>query len=247
MRYLLRLPMAALIVASTGFAHETITTRLTWTRDISRIFYKRCLSCHRDGGKAPMAFLTYEQTRPWATAIKEEVLERRMPPWGAIKGFGDFRDDPSLTQEELSRIADWAEGGAPKGDEIYLPTPPKFPAGAQSAPRGEAIELKTSLTLDRELVIRGIRPGALPKGTSARITAHLPNGAVEPMLWLRNYDPSWRLSYAYRTPLRLPKGTQIRTTPAAQFSLIVAEPVSSTPSSSPRSARHGIRIAVVDD
>jgi hypothetical protein len=78
------------------------------------------------------------------------------------------------------------------------------------------------VTLDHDVVIRGIRPGPVPKGTSARVTAHLPDGAVEPMLWLRNYDPRWRLSYTYRTPLRLPKGTQIRTTPKAQFSIIAA-------------------------
>ena len=47
-----------------------------------------------------------------------------MPPWGAIKGFGDFRNDPSLTQDEMNRIAEWVEGGAPEGDPQYLPKIP---------------------------------------------------------------------------------------------------------------------------
>jgi len=217
---LLRLPVAALVLAATGAAHEPITTKLTWTRDISRIFYKRCVTCHREGGKAPMAFLIYEEVRPWATAIKEEVLERRMPPWGAVKGFGEFRDDASLTLEELSRIADWAEGGAPKGDDIYLPPPPKIRPRPLTTPRGDSIALAGSLTLDRDVIIRGIRPGMLAKGASVRVTAQLPDGVVEPMLWLRNYDPRWRLTYAYRAPLRLPKGTRVQAVPAARFSII---------------------------
>lgn len=105
-----------LLFAAFGFApaalwaHETITTKLTWARDISRIFYLRCLSCHREGGQAPMSFRNYDEVRPWAVAIREEVLTRRMPPWGAVKGFGEFRDDMGLSQEEISRIADWVEG-----------------------------------------------------------------------------------------------------------------------------------------
>lgn len=231
MKCSLRLPVAALI-AATGAAHEPITTKLTWTRDISRIFYKRCVTCHREGGKAPMAFLTYDEVRPWATAIKEEVLERRMPPWGAVKGFGEFRDDASLTSDELSRIADWAEGGAPKGDDIYLPAPPKTQARSRPVPRGESIPFGGSLTLDRDVIVRGIRPGTLAKGASVRVTAQRPDGGVEPMLWLRNFDPRWRLTYAYRLPLRLPKGTLVRTTPSAAFS-IIASPASGQPAATP--------------
>jgi len=83
-------------------AHEPITTKLTWTREISRIFYKRCVTCHRAGGKAPMPLVTYEEARPWAKAIKEEVLERRMPPWGAVKGFGESRTTPVSRKERSS-------------------------------------------------------------------------------------------------------------------------------------------------
>src|SRR5205085_2541589 len=89
-------------------------------REISRLFYQRCSSCHRDGGNA-FALTTYEQARPWAKAIKEEVNERRMPPWGAVKGFGEFRDDQGLTQEQIELINDWVEGGAPEGDPALLP------------------------------------------------------------------------------------------------------------------------------
>ena len=58
-----------------------------------------------------MALLDYEQARPWAKAIRDEVLARRMPPWGAVKGYGEFQGDRSLTQDEMNRIAEWVEGG----------------------------------------------------------------------------------------------------------------------------------------
>src|SRR5580692_11963623 len=106
-------------------AHDIITTKITWTKEISRLVYKRCASCHREGGSA-FSLLTYDEARPWAKAIKEEVLERRMPPWEAVKGFGEFRDDRGLTQEELETISSWVEGGAPEGDPKYLPRQPKL-------------------------------------------------------------------------------------------------------------------------
>ena len=59
--------------------------------------------------------MTYAEARPWAVAIKEEVLERRMPPWGAVKGFGDFRNDKALTPEQLELIISWVGGGVPEG------------------------------------------------------------------------------------------------------------------------------------
>ena len=67
------------------------------------------------------------EARPWAKAIQEEVLRRRMPPWNAVKGFGQFQDDRGLTQEELSLIAEWVDGGAPEGNPLYLPDRPRAP------------------------------------------------------------------------------------------------------------------------
>src|ERR671939_423700 len=100
-----------LVCAAIGAAHEPITTKLTWSAEISRIVYRRCAGCHRDRGSAPMALTEYDAVRPWAKAMRDEVVSRRMPPWGAVKGFGEFRNDVSLTQDEIMRIAQWVEGG----------------------------------------------------------------------------------------------------------------------------------------
>ena len=82
---------------------------------------RNCLGCHQAGGIA-MSLETYEEARPWAKAIKEEILEKRMPPWHAVKGYGEFLNAPSLTQHETDDIiVNWVEGGAPKGDDKDLP------------------------------------------------------------------------------------------------------------------------------
>ena len=70
-----------------------------------------------------MSLGTYADARPWAKAIKEEILERRMPPWNAAKGFGDYGNDRSLSQLEIELLVDWVEGGAPKGEDKDIPKP----------------------------------------------------------------------------------------------------------------------------
>src|SRR5277367_7087348 len=132
MRLLSRL--AALLVVWVPLqAHDIITTPITFDREILRIIYSRCASCHRDGGSA-FSLTTYAQARPWAVAIKEEVLTRRMPPWGAVKGFGDFRDDQALTPEQLELIISWVGGGVPEGEAKDLAPDPKFDQAAQQVP-----------------------------------------------------------------------------------------------------------------
>jgi hypothetical protein len=113
--------------------------------------------------------MTYDDARPWAKAIRDEVLARRMPPWGAVKGVGEFRGDPSLSQIEIDMIVNWVEGGAPKGDDIYLPPAPHFSAEAKPQPAAREVTVTTAaaLTLPRR---RTGRPasGAAGGGRVAR-------------------------------------------------------------------------------
>jgi hypothetical protein len=190
-------------------AHDVISTKLTWSQEISRIVFKRCASCHRPGAQAPMSLLTYQDARPWAKAIKEEVLERRMPPWGAIKGFGEFRHDPSLTPDEIHTVADWVEGGAPEGDPHYLPEPP--PAAAMPAvPLATPTIASDGFRFAQSRALQAIRPVGLAKGQTMQVTAELPDGSRLPLLWLHAYDPRWTRTYVYRDPPRLPAGTRMR-------------------------------------
>lgn len=189
-------------------AHEAITTQLTWTRDVSRILHNRCAGCHRQGGPAPMSLTTYDEARPWASAIKHQVLTRRMPPWGAVKGFGSFRNDPSLSLPEIAVISSWVQGGAPEGEPAYRdpyhdhgqPVPEPAPVGGRLAVSG-------SLRLQEPVVADGVAPVTGLTTPWLQLTAHLPDGRVEHLLWLRDGSPAAARDYWFRHPLALPAGT----------------------------------------
>jgi hypothetical protein len=102
---------------------------VTFSRDVAPILYKRCVTCHRPGDIAPMSLLTYKDARPWAAAIKEAVLSRKMPPWKADPHFGKWTNDPSLTPDELRTITAWVDGGKVEGDPKLMPAAPQFPEG----------------------------------------------------------------------------------------------------------------------
>lgn len=94
--------------------HVPITTKIVFNREIAAIFQRKCFQCHTDGNLG-VPLTTYKEARPWAVAIKEEILEKRMPPWSAASGYGHFSNDISLTGREISLILSWADGGAPSG------------------------------------------------------------------------------------------------------------------------------------
>jgi hypothetical protein len=123
-----------------------------------------------------MSLATYEDARPWAKAIKEELLEKRMPPWHAVKGYGEFRNAPPLTQRDVDLIVNWVEGGAPKGDEKDLPSGPLLTNGWQLGnpdlvlkPRSESkvaadandyrVFVLTTIKEDKRLVAIDLQPG----------------------------------------------------------------------------------------
>jgi hypothetical protein len=114
---------AFLIAPRRGESHEPVTTKVTFNKEIVRIFQRHCLACHDSSTITNIPLRTFAQARPWAKAFKEEVLERRMPPSQAVKGFGQFQHDYTLTQREIDLIVSWVEGGAPKGDDKDLPPP----------------------------------------------------------------------------------------------------------------------------
>ncbi len=205
-----------IFAASVGVvqAHDIITTKITFSKEISRLIYKRCATCHHDGGSA-FSLMTYEVARPWAKAIKEEALERRMPPWEAVKGFGEFRDDRGLTQEELETISAWVEGGAPEGDPKYLPPLPKFAAWQDpSAPAGSSeVVLADGAKLASTSQALAIRAKDLKAGASVQIVAVRPDSSVEPLLWIYQYKPEFHRTYYYAAPVALPAGSRIEMSP----------------------------------
>lgn len=95
--------------------HNPITTTVLFNREVSKILQQKCLQCHAADGLA-MPLATYAEARPWAVAIKEEILDRRMPPWPAERGYGEFSNDLGLTTRERDFLISWIDGGVPQGD-----------------------------------------------------------------------------------------------------------------------------------
>jgi len=126
--------LSALILGVAGtllpaFAAESSGASPTFAKDVAPILQAKCQSCHRDGSMAPMSLVTYEQTRPWAKAIKQRVVTRNMPPWHLDKtvGIQQFQNDMSLTDQQISVISRWVDAGAPLGDPKDMPAPKQWP------------------------------------------------------------------------------------------------------------------------
>ncbi|MDX2033000.1 MAG: cytochrome c [Blastocatellia bacterium] len=103
----------------------------SFSREIAPIFMKNCMSCHRPGEIAPMAFTSYKEVRPWAKSIREKVARREMPPWHADPAHGEWTNDRRLSQREIDAILAWVDGGAPEGNPKEMPPLPKFATGWQ--------------------------------------------------------------------------------------------------------------------
>ena len=220
--------LSSLFTVGVLYAHDVITTKITWNREITRIIYPRCASCHRPGGSA-FSLMTYSEARPWAKAIQEEVLERRMPPWGAVKGFGDFRDDQALTPEQVEVIADWVEGGAPEGEEKDLPAAPKFNAPTKPPMVGANVAVSGTFRLANPMKLAALLPKKMAPGASFRITAELPDGSVQPLLWLQPYKTAFGHPFYFRASLDLPRGTVIQGVPENAIVLLLTAPLTTTP------------------
>ena len=113
-------------VGATGTAPQPAAAAeaaVTYTKHIAPIIQRSCESCHRQGGFAPMSLTTYDEVRPWARAIKQKTSTREMPPWFIEPDVGvqHFKNDPSLSAEEIEMVAHWVDSGAPRGHPADMP------------------------------------------------------------------------------------------------------------------------------
>ena len=126
---LLAAGLPLLIVATVTAQSAAPSPQITYTKDIAPILQRSCENCHRADGVAPMALSTYEEVRPYARAIKQRTgigpHAGVMPPWYMEKNIGiqSFKNDPSLSDEEIAKIAKWADSGAPRGNPADMPKP----------------------------------------------------------------------------------------------------------------------------
>jgi hypothetical protein len=155
---------------------------VTFHKDVLPILQKNCQSCHRPGQIAPMSFLDYESTRPWAKAMKAAVVTRKMPPWFADPRYSHFANDRSLKPAEIEIISQWADQGALAGDPNQAPAQVQWPAEGweiqpdlvvegpaftvPAKPKADVIEwvymtVPTGITRDTWITSMEIRPSEL--------------------------------------------------------------------------------------
>jgi hypothetical protein len=152
-----------------------------------------------------------------------------MPPWGGVKGFGEFRNDQALTAEQLEMITSWVEGGVPEGDVRDL-----RPAQAITADpwvsfttAKDPIVATKDYRLTRRFRLDGLVPQNIPEDESVQIVAEFPDGSVEPLVWLYRYKPAFQHAFLLQKPLDLPAGSFIRGIPTGSSVLFLPVPAKS--------------------
>jgi hypothetical protein len=143
----------------TGTAAFGASQTVTYSKDVAPILQKNCEGCHRAGEAAPMSLRTYKEVRPYAAAIKEAVLLKKMPPWFADPHYGKFANDRSMSEQDVKIITSWVDSGAKEGDPKDLPRPVEFLTGWNIAKPDYQIEMAqdfhipASGTLDYQYIL----------------------------------------------------------------------------------------------
>jgi hypothetical protein len=228
----------ALLFAIPARAHKPATTATTWNGEVAKLFACHCTSCHNPKGPA-FSLASYAEARPWAKAIRDEVLERRMPPWPAASGFNDFKNDRTLPRYVIDLLVDWAEGGAPEGQE----SSPRLTCAANPAAQLSSLsnvkELLASGVVDksarsrlRSRTLRGglglvdgeqilavqLR-GKQGESLEARVVER--DGRIRPLVWLPKFDLRAPLTYWLREPLSATPGARIELLPSSASGTII--------------------------
>jgi len=209
--------VCAIAVLESGPAAHDRSTQVTWTTDVEPILKTRCVGCHDAGGFGPMPLASYHDARDAAKAIRQEVLERRMPPWPAARGFGDFANDRSLTPLEAELLTAWADGGAPLGPPAGAPAAAAAATSSRAAdlvltvPSAHAVtaltaqfEWPTTLEHDQWMTGWEFRPGnrAIIEQAIVSIAPGTALGAWTP--------PEGAVTYPAGVAQRLPAGARVR-------------------------------------
>ena len=119
---------------------------VTFYKDVLPVLQKNCQECHRPGEAAPMSFLTFKETRPFAKAMKQAVLQKKMPPWFADPHVGKFTNDRSMSDADRNVIVAWADNGAAEGNAKDAPKPVEFTEGWRIGKPDLVVELPEPLS-----------------------------------------------------------------------------------------------------
>jgi hypothetical protein len=162
---------------------------ITYSRDIAPILQQKCATCHNPEGIGPMPLLSYQQVKPFAALIKDRTSKRIMPPWhiDTTTGIQEFKNDASLSDEQIAIISVWVDSGAPEGNPAHLPTPIEIPSGS-------AWQLSEQLG-PPNLIIKSTPFDVIANGQDQWWTPDVPFEGLDKERWLRaaEFKPSYPL------------------------------------------------------
>jgi hypothetical protein len=217
---------AAFFLPTPAHTHKPITTNILFKNEIAQIFQRKCFQCHT-ANNLGVSFTTYTEARPWARAIREEILERRMPPWTAVRGYGHFANDISLSAREMEIILSWADGGAPSGvlkveestPPVYVPPAPAWDRGTPDVVLpigdGQSVEPGAPFSVKRVVVPTGLTAAKRVRGIALkqgdrRVVRHAAFYEEPGGRWLGTWT-AWQTSVTLPDGLvyRLPAGAKL--------------------------------------
>ena len=150
---------------------------VTYTREIAPLMFKHCAACHRPGEVAPFPLLSYREVSKRAGQIHDVTARRFMPPWKAVSGHGEFRDERRLSAEEIGMLKQWADEDCSEGDPKYLPPAPKFATGWQLGTPDLVVTMPKSFTVPAEgadIYRNFVIPLQIPEGKYVRAVEYRP-------------------------------------------------------------------------
>jgi mono/diheme cytochrome c family protein len=152
---------AGALMAPVPVAGQAAAARpqVTFTRDIAPILQRSCQGCHRPDSVAPMSLITYEDARPYAASIRRRTAIRwrqgTMPPWYIEKDIGiqHYKNDISLSDDDIATIAAWVDAGAPRGNPSDMPRPLAF-----ADPKGWSIGTPDLVVATPPVTMKAVSP-----------------------------------------------------------------------------------------
>ncbi|HLJ46844.1 MAG TPA: hypothetical protein VKU01_12590 [Bryobacteraceae bacterium] len=155
----MRLLLTGFVCAGLAAAATTSSHEVTYYKDVLPVVQKNCQGCHRPGEGTPMTFMSYDQTRPWAKAMKAAVLTKKMPPWFADEHYGKFANDRSMSQSDIDTLVAWADSGSKAGNPKDAPQPMSWVEGWRIGKPDMVISMQTpfevpaSGTIDYQYIV----------------------------------------------------------------------------------------------
>jgi hypothetical protein len=128
----------------------TLPAKVTYAEHVAPILNSRCAPCHHPGAVGPFSLVGFENAKKHSATVANAAGERRMPPWKAVHGYGEFKDENRLSDEQIALIKKWTETGTSRGDQKLEPKAPTFSGEWQAGTPDIVLSPSKPFKLDEE-------------------------------------------------------------------------------------------------